>query len=126
MKPSADEEARGLRAYEQARAYERLRTWRLPVMFILFALLPWASGVLSWATGHFTMAWINFGAAAFVTWLVQFQWRQLRARHGRNLRLLGQLESQYGEQLPWVQVEKHFADLEKLKREIEQDGTSGP
>ena len=48
----------------------------------------------------------------------RFQWKQLAARHARNLRLLAELKAEYGEQLPWVQVEKHFAALEELKREI--------
>ena len=55
----------------------------------------------------------------FLAWMGRFQWRQLQARYGRNLRLLAQLKAgAWGRRLPWIQVEKHFAELEKLKREM--------
>jgi signal transduction histidine kinase len=119
MALSPDMEARGMKAYEQARAFERLRTWRLPLTFIVFALVPALSGAWMWALGHTLMAWLNFGAALFLAWMGQFQWKQLRARHAQNLRLLAELKAEYGDELPWVRVENHFAALEKLKREMD-------
>ena len=112
------DEARGMKAYEQVRAFERLRSWRLPLTFIVFALIPALSGAWMWALGYLTLAWLNFAAAVFLAWMGRFQWKQLRARHARNLRLLADLKAEYGDQLPWVQVENHFAALEELKREI--------
>ena len=112
------DEARGLKAYEQARAFERLRTWRLPLSFIVFALVPALSGAWMWTLGHTILAWLNFVAAVLLAWMGRFQWKQLLARHARNLRLLAGLKAEYGDQLPWIQVENHFAELEKLKREI--------
>jgi signal transduction histidine kinase len=117
MALSPETEARGMRAYEQARAFERLRTWRLPLTFIVFALVPALTGAWVWTIGHTSMAWVNFGAAIFLAWMGWFQWRQLSARHANNLRLLAELKAEYGDQLPWVQVENHFAALEKLKQE---------
>jgi hypothetical protein len=114
-------EARGMKAYEQARAFERLRSWRLPLTFIVFALAPALSGAWMWATGHAILAWLNFAAAILLSWLGRFQWKQLRARHARNLRLLGELRAEYGDQLPWVQVENHFAALEQLRRELAEE-----
>jgi len=107
-----------MKAYEQARAFERLRSWRLPLTFIVFAVVPVMSGAWMWALGQMTLAWLNFAAAILLAWLGRFQWKQLVARHARNLRLLVELKAEYGEQLPWVQVENHFAELEKLKREL--------
>jgi uncharacterized membrane protein len=109
-------EARGMKAYEQARAFERLRSWRLPLTYTVFALVPALGGALMWSIGHTTMAGLNFLAAVFLAWMGRFQWKQLRGRHARNLRLLAELEKTYGNELPWVQVENHFAALERLKR----------
>jgi signal transduction histidine kinase len=118
MNLTPDTEARGMRAYEQVLAFERLRSWRLPLTFVLFPLVGFLAGGLLWATQHFTLAWLDFILAAILAWLARFQWKQLVARHARNLRLLAELKAEYGEKLPWVQVEKHFAALEELKREI--------
>jgi len=104
-----------MKAYEQARAFERLRSWRLPLTFAVFALVPALSGIWMWVIGHTVLAGFNFAAAIFLAWMGRFQWKQLRARHARNLRLLAEMEAEYGDQLPWIQVEKHFAELEKLK-----------
>lgn len=118
MALAPEDEARGMKAYEQARAFERLRSWRLPLSFAVFALIPALSGAWMWAIGHTLMAWFNFVAAILLAWMGRFQWKQLRARYARNLRLLAELKAEYGDQLPWIQVENHFAELEKLKREI--------
>jgi signal transduction histidine kinase len=117
-----EDEARGMKAYEQARAFERLRTWRLPLSFAVFALIPALCGAWMWATGHTLWAWFNFFVAVFLAWMGRFQWKQLRARHARNLRLLAELKAEHGDALPWIQVENHFAALEKLKREIAAPG----
>jgi len=113
-----DDEARGLKAYEQARAFERLRSWRLPVSFIVCAVVPALTGVGMWVLGHLILAGLNLAIGVFLAWMGRFQWRQLQARYGRNLRLLAQLKAEHGEALPWIQVEKHFAELERLKREM--------
>jgi len=39
--------------------------------------------------------------------------------------LLAKLEATYGDALPWVQVENHFAALEELKREIAKESGEG-
>jgi hypothetical protein len=121
MALTSEDEARGLKAYEQARAFERLRSWRLPATFIFFALVPVLSGALMWATGHKLLAWLNFAVAVLLSWMGRFQWKQLRARHARNLRLLAELKAEHGDQLPWVQVENHFAVLEQIKKELAED-----
>jgi len=110
-----------MKAYEQARAFERLRSWRLPLSFIVCALVPALSGAWMWGLGHTAMAWLNFAIAVFLAWMGRFQWRQLRSRYERNLRLLAELKAEFGDQLPWIQVEKHFAELEKLKQEMAEE-----
>ena len=121
MELTPETEARGMKAYEQARAFERLRSWRLPLSFAVFALIPALSGAWMWSTGHTLLAWLNFFVAVVLAWLGRFQWKQLCARYARNLRLLAELKAEYGDQLLWIQVENHFAALEELKREIAED-----
>ena len=41
-------ETEGLRAYEQARAFERLRSWRLPLSYVVFPLIPMLIGIGMW------------------------------------------------------------------------------
>jgi hypothetical protein len=115
MALTSEDEARGMKAYEQARAFERLRSWRLPLTYVVFALIPALSGAWMWVIGHTTLAGLNFLVAVFLAWMGRFQWKQLRARHARNLRLLAELKAEYGDELPWIQVEKHFAELEVLR-----------
>jgi hypothetical protein len=118
MKPTPEMEARGMKAYEQVRAFERLQSWRLPVALTAPVILLGGVGAAAWTTDHHPLAWVNFIAAILLAWMARFQWKQLAARHANNLRLLANLKAEYGEELPWVQVENHFAQLEKLKREI--------
>jgi hypothetical protein len=115
MALTSEIEARGMKAYEQARAFERLRSWRLPLSYAVFALVPVLSGAAMWSIGHTTMAGFNFLAAVFLAWMGRSHWKTLRASYAENLRLLAELEKMYGDELPWVQVEKHFAELKVLR-----------
>ena len=110
-------EAGGLKAYEQARAFERLRSWRLPVWYALFPLVQALMSIALWVTGRTMMAGVGFLVAVLLTWLMWWQWKMLCARHAGNLRLLVELEKTYGDELPWVKIENHFAELEKLKKD---------
>ena len=123
MKPNPETEAKGLKAYEQARAFERIRTWRLPLTFVLFVLVPVVMGAILWTVGYTSVAWVSFILAILLSWMCRFQWKQLVARHARNVRLLAELKAEYGDQLTWVQVENHFAALQELKREIAEGRT---
>jgi hypothetical protein len=121
MKLSPEQETHGLKAYEQARAFERLRTWRLPLGYFVFVLIPALNGAVMWGLGHRRMAALNLLALlvlALVSWL---HWTWLRAAYAANLRQLAELETTYGNQLPWLQVEKHLAELERLKRDLAQE-----
>jgi type VI protein secretion system component VasK len=121
MKPSPEVETKGLRAYEQARAFERLRTWRLPLGYVVFVLVPALNGAVMWELGHRRLAALSFLALlvlALVSWL---HWMWLRKGYAANLKLLAELEAAHGDQLPWRQVEKHLAELEQLKRDLAQE-----
>ena len=116
MALSPDIEARGLKAYEQARAFERLRSWRLPLSYAVFALIPVLNGACMWKIGHTMMAEFNFLAAVFLAVAGWLHWRRLKMLYTRNVQLLAELKAEYGDQLPWIQVENHFAALELLRK----------
>jgi hypothetical protein len=40
-------------------------------------------------------------------------------RHAHNLRRLAELQTQYGINLPWLEVERHLAALAEIQRERE-------
>ena len=120
-KPTAEIEARGLKAYEQARAYERLRAWRLPVTYALPPVGLVALALAAWWRGEPWLTAVSLGMALFVSVRLGMERKRLRQLYADNLALLAKLETAYGDALPWVQVENHFAALEELKREIAAD-----
>jgi len=116
MALTPETEARGMKAYEQARAFERLRSWRLPLTYAVFALIPVLCGIGLGTMGYTTVAGFNFVAAVVLAWITWSHWKKLRGRYAENLRLLAELKAEYGDQLPWIQVENHFAALELLRK----------
>lgn len=123
--PAAEIAERGLRAYEQARAFERLRSWRLPLVYGAAAVAPLLLAYSAWRSGDTEIAGMGLGFAVFVFVLVVLQWRRLVRQYAANRALLARLEATYGAALPWVQVEQHFAALEALKREIAEGRDEG-
>jgi len=121
MKLTPEIEAKGLKAYEQVRAFERLRSWRLPVSYAVFTLIPVLNGAGLWRLGYTTMAALNFLAVILFGAGAWFHWKRLGARYAKNLQVLEEMEAAYGDQLPWIQVENHFAALERLKQELEEE-----
>jgi len=125
MELTPEIEAKGLTAYEQARAFERLRTWRLPMTYFAFVLIPVAMGFSAVALGHYGIGGTQFGASVLILIVVWLQWLRLERRYAKNLELIAEMERTYGDQLPWVQVNQHFAELEKLKEELERERSGG-
>jgi len=118
MELTPEIEARGLKAYEQALAFERLRTWRLPLGHAIFVMIPLGCGLLAMKTGYGKLGVAQFFAAGLFAMVVALHWRRLRAAYAKNLEMVAEMEREYGEQLSWVQVNKHFAELERLQREM--------
>ena len=121
MKPEPEMEARGLKAYEQVRAFERLRTWRLPLVYAVAPIVPAVLGVAAWRLGYPALFAAGAAFAMFMAVRVWLEWKRLHRNYEENLVLLAKLEATYGDALPWVQVENHFAALEELKREIARE-----
>jgi hypothetical protein len=123
--PTPETEAKGLKAYEQARAFERMRTWRLPLVYAIAPVVPAVLGVVAWRLGYPALFAAGTIFAGFIAVRVWLEWKRLHRHYEENLVLLAKLEATYGEALSWVQVENHFAALEELKREI-AEGRDGP
>jgi hypothetical protein len=121
MKLTPQAESEGLRAYEQVRAFERLRSWRLPLSYLLFSLIPMVTGIGVLKMGHTTLGELHLATALFFMTGSCFHWHWLLKRYAKNLGLLAEQERLYGDQLPWVQVEKHFAALDRLKSELDRE-----
>ena len=86
-------------------------------------------GIVAGATRHFGLTGLCFMAAAASGTLAWRHDQWLRARHEKNLRLLQNLETRYGRDAPWLQVERHLEALAKLERELAEEraaGNSGP
>jgi len=112
-------EAKGLKAYEQARAFERLRAWRLPLSYVIFQVIPLLSGVMAWQVGRTLMGAMNFAAAADLPWFRGCT-GVAAGRYGITRSCCRDGEDLWGA-VAWVQVEKHFAELEKLERELAEE-----
>jgi hypothetical protein len=121
MKLTPQVESDGLRAYEQVRAFERLRAWRLPLSYVIFSMIPMITGYGFLKTGHTAIGEIHLATALFFVGCSCFHWHWLLKRYTRNLRLLAEQQQLYGDQLPWVQVEKHLAALDRLKRDLARE-----
>jgi hypothetical protein len=117
MKLTLEIEEKGLKAYEQARAFERMSPFYLPLGYAVLVLIPVLSSVGLWSIGHVTMAVFCFGAAVLFALGAVIYGRRLKVRYAENVRLLADLKKEYGNQLPWVQVEAQMAMIEQLQRE---------
>jgi hypothetical protein len=119
-KLSPEIEARGLLAYEQARAFEAQRS-RLPFIYggmtLIMAILVTAMVEID----HSPLAGLCVLAAILFPTFLFYNWRRLKARHDENMVLLTQLHAEYGDDLPWLQVERHLAALDQLQKELARE-----
>jgi len=87
-KPTPEIEAQGLKAYEQARAFERIRVWRLPVTYAAPPVALAVLGAAAWMTHHPMLSAAAFGLAPLVMVRMWFEWKRLLRLYGENLALL--------------------------------------
>ena len=114
-------ETAGLRAYEQARAFEELERRRLPLIYGGLTFFILIGGMVMWQLKASGFAETTFLMALVFAVITIIHWRDLKRRHRRNLQLLKELEARYGEDLPWLQVERHLAAVEKLQEELREE-----
>ena len=118
-------EESGLVAYEQARAFEAVQRRNLPLIYVALTLLLIMAGGVMLKVRSPIIATLCFAGAVGFPWLAWLNWQRLKARHAMNLHLLADLENRYGDQLPWLQVERHLAALGKLEAELAAEGSAG-
>jgi hypothetical protein len=115
-------EVKGLTAYEQARAFENLQrrgmAWIYLVGVLLFVLV---CGIAAATVPRPVAKMLAVANAVVVVFVVWAHWRRLRERYAKNLVILAELKREYGENLPWLKMERHFADLAELQRELKEE-----
>lgn len=121
MKASPQIEAEGLRIYDKVCAFERLRWRRLPAIYCGITLLIVISGFALMLIDRPIWALTCLILAIFFAGIAWLNWKKLTQAYEKNLKFLADLESTYGEDLPWIQVEKHLAALEQLKSNLEEE-----
>jgi ABC-type bacteriocin/lantibiotic exporter with double-glycine peptidase domain len=121
MKAPPQVEAEGLRIYDKACAFERLRRRRLPAIYCGVTLLIVMSGFALMFINRPLWALLCLVLAVFFSGMAWLNWRKLMRGYAKNLEILTELENTYGEDLPWIQVEKHLAALEQLKSNLEEE-----
>jgi hypothetical protein len=112
-----EETEAGLRAYEQALAFASLCRKRLPVVYVLFSLLLTIAGIGSCYGGVVDLGVLGFLSAGFFSIFAVWNWRRLRALDVSNRALLADLHAKYGDDLPWLQVERQLAEIRKIQAE---------
>jgi hypothetical protein len=115
---SPEETDAGLRAYEQVLAFASLRRRRLPLVYVLFPILLVIMGIAAGLSAAPVLGAICILCAVFFSIFAVWNWRRLRALDGRNRALLAELHAKYGDDLPWLEVERQMAEIEKLKAEM--------
>jgi protein-S-isoprenylcysteine O-methyltransferase Ste14 len=125
----------GLRAYEQVLAFAALRKKRLRLIYVLFTLVLAGMGVAALIISCYRdAARANVDALMGVAFLIIaaafalfaiWNWRRLQALDVRNRALLARLHAQYGDDLPWLQVERQMDEIRKIEAELAENPSDG-
>jgi hypothetical protein len=107
----------GLLAYEQTLAFAALRRKRLPLIYVLFPIVLILVGAGSWMAGSLLLAAVCWASAIFFAIFAAWNWRRLHALDVRNRTLLARLHAQYGDDLPWLEVERQQREIRKIEAE---------
>ena len=124
MIPQAESEA-GLVAYEQVLAFAALRRRKLPVIYVLFPMIFVVMAVAAGIQGMWNAAIACLAAALFSALMEGWNWKRLTQRDAANRALLADLHAKYGDNLPWLEVERQQAAIEQIKAELSA-GTPPP
>jgi Flp pilus assembly protein TadB len=112
-----EESDAGLRAYEQTLAFASLRRKRLPLIYVVFPILLAIMGVAAGLGAAPVWGVVCVLCAVLFSIFAVWNWRRLRALDGRNRALLAELHTKYGDDLPWLQVERQLAEIRKIQAE---------
>jgi fatty acid desaturase len=119
MIPDAEIDA-GTLAYEQVAAFAALRRKRLGLIYVLFPILLVVMGVAAGLNGVMSLGLVCVGSALLSAFFATWNWRRLHAQDEHNRALLARLRTQYGDGLPWLQVERQMAEIRRIQAEEAQ------
>ena len=116
MIPDAESDA-GTLAYEQVQAFASLRRKRIGLIYVLFPVVLVVMGVAAWLDGAISLGLTCLGGALLSAFFATWNWRRLLAQDERNRARLARLQAQYGDDLPWLQVERQLAEIRRIQEE---------
>ncbi len=109
--------AAGTLAYEQVQAFASLRRKRVGLIYALFPVVLVIMGIAAWSYGVKSLSLLCVGSALASAFFAAWNWRRLQAQDDRNRALLARLQAQYGDDLPWLQVERQLAEIRRIRDE---------
>jgi hypothetical protein len=116
MIPDAESDA-GTLAYEQVQAFASLRRRRIGLLYVVFPILLAVMGGAAWWYGVKSLSLVCGGSALGSALFEAWNWRRLLAQDERNRALLARLQSRYGDDLPWLQVERQLAEIRRIQEQ---------
>jgi len=116
MIPNAESDA-GTLAYEQVQAFASLRRKRVGLIYVLFPIVLVVMGVAACLDGVVRLGLACLGSALLSAFFAAWNWRRLLAQDQRNRARLARLQAQYGDDLPWLQVERQLAEIRRIQEE---------
>jgi hypothetical protein len=125
MIPAAESDA-GLKAYEQVQAFAALRRRKLPWIYALFPVLLVFLGAVALTKGLRLAGSVCFVTALLFAVYSAWNWSRLRKLDAANRALLARLQAQYGDDLPWLEVERQMAQIRQIEAEEHLPPTEDP
>ncbi len=123
---SAAESEAGLKAYEQTLAFAALRRKKLPWVYGLFPALLLLLGAAVMTKGFRLAGSACVVTAALFAIYSAWNWSRLNKLDVANRALLARLHAQYGDDLPWLEVERQMAQIRQIEAEEHLPATDDP
>jgi hypothetical protein len=119
---SSSELETGQAAYDRIAAFAGLRRRRMELIYALFPVLLVLAGSIAWVHSQKTIAVICAASAVADAIFAGWNWRRLRLDDKRNRALLARMQVQHGDTLPWLQAERHMAEIRRIQAEETSHG----
>jgi len=117
MPLTSEEIAAAEKMHESVRVYGRNR--RQTILFNCLTIpLVLTSSFLEIGSGHTALGYSMLGFVLGLAFAISLILSGQQKRHQRDSVLLQLLEREYGDQLSWVEVEKHLAEMNELEQEL--------
>jgi hypothetical protein len=107
----------GQAAYDRVAAFAALKRRHMGLIYALFPVMLLIAGAATWRHGQKTIGVICAVSAVLDALFVGWRWRRLRLDDVRNRALLARLQSQHGDDLPWIEAERQMAEIRQIQAE---------